>query len=284
MFQKIKWLIIVLLLIVVVIIGGVLVYADRLTKLAVETAGTQALGVPTTLEKANLSILGGSVSLEGLRVDNPPGYQTEHLLNMGNGTTSVNLGSLRTDTVRVKIIRLENIALTIEQKGLESNLGEVLKNIAKLQKEKPPPDEELSGKKLALERIEIINPIAKVKLLPVPGQVDVMEIELGDITLENISEDRNKAEMTLTVIRKILVSLAEAVVKSGADLPGGLVIALTESVQTVGQTLGEGIIGIAGETEKILQEGVKTIEGVQKGIEEIIKLPGVIFEPNKIIR
>ena len=115
--------------------------------------------------------------------------------------------------------------------------------------------------------------IAEIKLLPLPGQLDVLTVELGDITLENVSEDRNKAELTVTVIQTVLVSLADAVVKSGVQLPADLTNALTKSLEDVGNLLEDSILGIAGETEKLLEEGTKAIEGLQKGLENIIKHP-----------
>jgi len=274
MFKKLKWIALAVLLIIIIIIGGTIVYADHLVKIAVETAGSQALGVPTTLDNANISFFAGSVALENLNVANPTGYQTSHLIKMGNCSTKVKLGSLLKDTIEVEIIKLENLVLTIEQKGLQSNLNEVLKNIEQITKDqKPQPKDELPGKKIVLQRIEIINPIAEIKLLPLPGQADVLKIELGDITLENVSQDRNKAELTVTVIQKVLVSLTEALVKSGAKLPADLTNALTKSLEDVGNLLGDSILGLAGETGKLLEEGTKAIEGLQKGLENIIKHP-----------
>ena len=281
MIKKLKWILLALVLMVVIVIGGVFFYADRLTKIAVETAGSQALGVTTTLEKAKLSLLGGSVSLTGLQVDNPEGYQTDFLLKMGKGTTKVDLGSVTSDTIQVEIIRLENLEMTIEQKGLESNLGQILKNIEEYTKTDKPKPENETGKKIAFQRIEIIKPIARVKLLPIPGQVEVIPIELGDITLENISEDRDKAELTVVVIQKIMVSLAEAVLKSGTELPGDLIVALGESVEAVAELTGEGLKVMLEGTEVILGEGVKVLEEVGKGVEELIKLPGNIIKIDK---
>ncbi|MFC1782346.1 hypothetical protein ACFL02_02025 [Planctomycetota bacterium] len=281
MIKKLKWILLALVLIVVIVIGGVFVYADRLTKVAVETAGTQALGVTTTLEKAKLSLLGGSVSLTGLQVDNPEGYQTDFLLKMGNGTTKIDLGSITSDTIQVEIIRLENLEMTIEQKGLESNLGQILKNIEEYTKTQQPKPKDESGKKITFQRIEIIKPVARIKLLPIPGQVEVLPIELGDITLENISEDRDKADLTVVVIQKIMVSLAEAVVKSGAELPGDLIVALGESVEAVAELTGEGLKVMLEGTGVILGEGVKVLEEVGKGVDELLKLPGNILKSDK---
>ena len=274
MFKKLKWIALAVLLIIILTIGSTVIYADHLAKIAVETAGSQALGVPTTLDNANISFFAGSVTLENLNVANPTGYQTSHLIKMGNCSTKVNLGTLLEDAIEVEIIKLENLVLTIEQKGLQSNLNEVLKNIEQITKDqKPQPDEDLPGTKIVLQRIEIINPIAEIKLLPLPGQLDVLTVELGNITLENVSEDRNKAELTITIIQKVLVSLAEAVVKSGTNLPADLTNALAKSVEDVSNLLGDSILGIAGETEKLLKEGAKAIEGLQKGLENIIKHP-----------
>ena len=274
MLKKLKWIALITLLIISIITGATLLYADHLTKIAVETAGSQALGVNTTLDKANLSLLGGAVTLDNLNVANPTGYNTPSLIKMGRASTKIKLNTILENTIQVEIIKLEKLTLTVEQKGLQSNLNEVLTNIKQITKDQKPKTQDAPpGKKITLQRIEIIEPIAEIKLLPLPGQLDVLKIELGNITLENVSQDQNKAELTVTVIQTILVSLAEAVVKSGAQLPADLTDALTTSIEDVGQVLGDSIIGIAGETEKLLEEGTKAIEGLQKGLENIIKDP-----------
>ena len=84
-FKWLKLIIIVMVAVVVVAIVAVNLLADSAVRVAVETAGTKALSVGVDVRKARLSILGGSLSLGGVAVNNPPGYQHDKLLTLAQG-------------------------------------------------------------------------------------------------------------------------------------------------------------------------------------------------------
>ena len=296
-FAKIKWVIITILLLLVVFVVAVFVYAGQATKVVVEKAGTQALGVRTELEKANLSFLGGALKLNGLAVGNPEGYQTEHLLTIGTCSTAVEIGSLLSDTINVSTIEIDSIVLTIEQKGLKSNLGEILDRISQMKGEEPtepkePADGEAPGKQVAIQKIQITNAAVELKLLPLPGQASAVPIKLAPITLENVSSEGNKGELLVTVFRKVLVALSQAVLESGAALPGDIKSTLTSAVANLDQALGGVLSGMTGGAAEMLAEPAKVIEDlggelgktaedIGKGAEDLLKAPGQLFEPKE---
>lgn len=265
-------------MVVLVIVGllFVILYADRLVKVGVETAGTKALGVQTTLDSAKISLIGGSVGLKDFKVTNPEGYQTPEMLTAGELYTEVDLGTLFSDTIRVPKIKLTDIELTIEQKGLTSNVQELIDTIKAKQKpdaEKPESDD-LSGKKLVVNRIEINNASARVKLLPVPGQEDVVTIKLAPIVLENVSPE-DKAATTVIIIQKVLVALVEGAVQAGGDLiPADLLNGLQGSL---GQ-MKELVSGLMDETGKQLQDAgeklKKNVDDLQKTGEGLLNILG----------
>jgi len=298
---KIKWAVLTILLLVVLLLVAVFVYADQATKVVVEKAGTQALGVRTTLEKADLSFLGGAVKLTGLSVGNPEGYQTDHLLTVGDCGTAVDLGTVLSDTINVSTVEINKLVLTVEQKGLKSNLGEVLERISQMKGEEPsePSEDDQPSKQVVIKKIEIVDAAAELKLLPLPGQADVIRIKLAPITLENVSGERNKAELLVTVFQKVLVALSQAVLESGAKLPGDLQSTLTGAVAGLDKSLGGVLSGMTGGAAEILKEPGKIIEGVGgelektaegvgkaaedigKAAEGILKAPGKLLESKK---
>ena len=273
--RKLRRLLVVLVVLVVVLVVLVIFYADHLTKVGVETAGTQALGVKTQVAKADLSLLGGTLSLESLEVANPEGFETDYLLAIGGCSTKVKIGSLFSDTIVVETILLEGLTLTIEQKGLTSNLETVLKNIEKMKKEpseKKDEAEEKPGKRLSVERVEIVDAGARIKLLPIPGQADVLEIKLAPIVLEDITPDRNRAELAGTVFREVLLAVAGAAVEAGGDkLPAGLRQGLDQAISGLEEVIGTVREQISENAGKALGEGVKAIDKVGK---DLLKLPG----------
>jgi hypothetical protein len=83
------------------------------------------------VDDVSLSILGGSVELEDLVINNPPGYEHEHLLKLGSAKVDVDIRSLMSDTVNIKSIMFDEVSLVIEQKDLirTNNLQEILKSL-----------------------------------------------------------------------------------------------------------------------------------------------------------
>lgn len=286
--KKIKWLLVVIVLLVIVVVVAVVLYADKVTKYSVETAGTYALGVETRLGSANLSLLSGSVALRDLEVDNPAEFETDKILDCGLCSTQVEVGSLISDTVQVRTIKLEDVKVTFEQKGLQSNFNVILKNIEKLQKKDATKTETKAkkgpGKNVRVDKIEIINASADLKLAPIPGKVDVIPVKLAPIVIENLSTGDNQAVMLATVIQKVFMALAKGILESGVDLPDQLGKALAGSLGSLEDSLGQ----ITTQTDKVLKEGTKAIEEggkaleeAGKGLEGLLKAPGDILKPKK---
>ncbi len=265
----------VVIVLVIVLLIGVTIYADRLVKMGVETAGTKALGVSTTLGSADISLIGGSVGLKDFKVANPQGYQTPQMLQAGQLLTSVDLNTVFSDTIRVRQIILSDIELTIEQKGFTSNVQELINAIKAKQQpgaEKPQSDD-LSGKKLVVDRIEINNASARVKL-PLTGQQDVLTIKLAPIVLENVSPE-NKAALSVTVIQKVLLALVDGAVQAGGGvIPSDLLKGLEGSLGEMEQLLG----GFMDETGRQLQDVgdtfKKDVDDLQKTGEGLLNILG----------
>ncbi len=285
--KKIKWLLLVIVFLVIAAVAAVLIYANQVTKYAVETAGSYALGVETRLGSADLSLLSGSVALHDLEVDNPAEFKTDKILSCGLCSTQVEVGSLFGDTITVKTIKLEDVKITFEQKGLQSNFDVILKNIEKLQKDSAPTETEAKkgpGKNVRVDKIEIINASADLKLTPIPGKVDVIQLKLAPIVIEDLSTGDDQAVMLATVIQKVFMALAKGILESGADLPEQLSQALAGSLGSLEESLGQ----ITAEADKVLKEGTKAIEEggkaleeAGKGLEGLLKNPGDLLKPKK---
>ena len=265
---KVRTVLITLLVVVIVVVAAVVIYTDRLVKVGVETAGTQALGVPTSVGGANLSLLGGSLGLDELEVDNPTGFTSKNFLAVNRFDGRVDIGSLLQETVRVEQIRLEGLVLTVEQKGLDSNVAVVLKRIRELtgSDEAGEPEQASKGRNWFIERIEIVEPRAKLRLLPLGGDLTESEVALGSIRLEGLSSETDKGELAVTVVQRIVVAVIDAVLSgAGQDLPAGLRGQLESAVGPLKAVLDVTASAVVEKAGKALTEGVEKIE---KGLGE----------------
>ena len=83
--RKLIWLVIILVVLLAAGLIAAFFYIDSIAKQAVERGGTYALGVNTTLRKADVEVFSGAVTLNGLRVANPEGFAADHFLRLGEG-------------------------------------------------------------------------------------------------------------------------------------------------------------------------------------------------------
>ncbi len=170
------------------------------------------------MDDVSLSILGGSVELEDLVINNPPGYEHEHLLKLGSAKVDVDIRSLMSDTVNIKSIMFDEVSLVIEQKDLirTNNLQEILKSLGSGQEDKEPAEAEdkAQGKQLHIDELEVSN--VNVKLLPLPGQADTVTLKLDPIKMTDLGKGSKLDTVKLT--GKVLAAIAAGVAEQGTDI------------------------------------------------------------------
>ena len=268
--KKVLGVVAVLLVVLLVVIIAASVFADSAVKKGIEYGGSQKLGVPVTVGSADLSVFRGSLALGDLTIANPQGYEHKHLLELPQGNVAVDTGSLLSDTVQIKRIRLDGVVVVLEQKDLlKNNIKEVLNSLP------PSGSGEPSGKKVHIDLLEITNAKAKVKLLPVPGRVDTLTLDLSKITMEDLGGD--KALDAGGVIAKVLVAIAGGVAEKGTGvLPKEMLGSIGTELEKLGALPaalldGSGkIIGTSIEAGvDAIQKGGDIGEGVMKGVGEV---------------
>ena len=250
----------------VILVMSFYLFSGYLLRVGIETAGTKALGVGVYVDDVDLSILGGTVEIDGLIVKNPPGYAHEDLLKLGHGRVTAKLGSLLGDTVRIKEIKLDGIDLVLEQRGVTSNnLQDIIKAIPEGEVE-PEDVTEKPAKKLHIDNLEITNVTVKAKLLPVPGKADTVTLKLDPIQMTNLGSDDKLDVAKLS--GKILLAIADGVAEQGVGvLP-------KEMVKTMKATLSKTAeLGKAAteEGKKLLEKSKDTGKGLIEGFKGLLK-------------
>ena len=267
--KTLKILRIVLLVVLVLVVSIVVLihfFGNSALKAGIETAGSKALNVGVSVGDVDLSIVGGKISLQKLAIDNPPDYQHDKLLEVGNARIAVDIGSLLTDTVEIKEIVLDEINLVIEQNGLTSNnLQDIIKAIPKTEDE-PEDKTETATKKLHIGNLEITNVTVKAKLLPVPGKTDTVTLKLKPIRMTDLGSDNKLDAAKLS--GKILLAIAAGVAEQGVGiLPEGITDTMKTTlgkVSEVGKTVSE-------EGRKLLEEGAGKGEEIMEGFKGLLK-------------
>ena len=284
--------VVVLAVVAVVAVGVLVFYLDAIAKTAVEKAGTAALGVPTTLSDIKLGILGGTCELDGLQVDNPPGYETPYFLSLKQGGVAVNLQSLRSDTVEVPSFKLEGIQLYLEKKKGKANYNVLLENLKSVRGGKdepaPAPPEGESGKKFVIKQIEIRDVNVQVELLPIGGAVSRTDVHIPELVLTDFGSESDKGATLSQVMGVVVQAVLQAVVQKAGNLPGDLVADLSGSLGDLSSLPGDSmkIIGeVTTQAAEVVGEAAKEVgevaEKAAQGAGEALKNVGNLLGGNK---
>jgi len=299
--RKLLRFVLLLVLLVAVAVGVAVYYVDNLAGTGIERGATYALGVPTTVQEADVGLLGGTLRVDRLTVANPEGFKTPHLVAVKRLDLGVETGSLLEETIRVNRFELDGVDLHVEQKVGKSNVSTVLDNIkrgAGAGKPGEPAPEEgepeaPGGKKIQVDRIVVRNVTAHLQVLPLGGEAATLDVEVPEIILEDVSSDNAEGLAVAELTRRILPAILTAVIKKGhGKLPGmdfdGLAADVGETtaalgkgaqdlVQQVGKGAGgllEGLFKKPAGTEGEKKEGGGLLDGLLKPKEEGEKKEG----------
>jgi len=159
-----KWVLLVLLLIILG--GGAFLYINlnRIVRATVEKQAAASLNVPTKLGGANVSLLGGDVTLSDFTVGSPAGFNVDRMLSLGEVNVESSITDLRSDPVRLQTVNIVRPRMVIEMKGKEFN---VKKFIDSLPEGDPTPPEEEKPMKLIINNLKVTG--AEVVFRPDPS-------------------------------------------------------------------------------------------------------------------
>jgi len=236
----------------------------RIAAKAISTAGTKVTKVNVSLGYVDFGLLRGSVGISKLAVDNPQGFADKTLLTLGSAKVRMEMGSLFSDTIKIDEIRLDGIDLVIEQKGLSTNLQELMNNVSSSApagtppaSTTPAPSENKAAKKLEVKLIEITNVKVRVKVLGAPE----IPMKLNTIRLEDIGTG-GKAVDAAALTGKILAALATSIAQEGGGLlPKDITGSLNSGLESMEKLGGDVLKGGKG----VIDQGGGLIQGILGG-------------------
>lgn len=244
---------IVVLLVILVIASPFII--DSILKVSIVKAIKNQLNVSASVSRVHLNMAAGSIEVNNLKINNPPGYEVKNILELKSIYVKANLRSLASDTVEVNQVSLDDVAVVIEQKGLTSNLNDILKSMPK----KPKTDAEETrqkAKSVHVSSLDIQNIDVKAKLLPVPGKLDTVQLKISAL---HFSDMGGKKTTLADVVGRIFKEIANAIATQGADvMPGELLGPIRENISEAGKEIlkvGEDI-----------QKGLKDVNNPFKGL------------------
>lgn len=243
--KLIKRLIVLLVVLVILVIGGIIfafTRIDALFKKAVETGGTYALGVKTTLVSADVELTQGKVSMSGLNVANPDGYKSDKFFGLGAGSVQVALQTVQQPVIEVPSLNLSDIRVNLEKSGGKANYKVILDNLARLGSgSKEPQPSSGTEKKFIINEVDIRNVVVHVDLIPEGGALTQVDVPIEQIQLRNVgtaSKGLPAGELAKVIVKAVLTVAAE---KGGGLIPADVLGDLQSQLAQLGDLQSMGI-------------------------------------------
>lgn len=259
--KKLIWLggVLVLLLLIAFVFG--FVFLGSIVKAGVEQVGPRVTKVPVKLDGASMSVFSGTGKLMGFELGNPEGFKTANAMKVGTVGMSIVPGSVLSDKVVVRYIRVEAPEITYETSMKGNNLSAILANVQALagtNQTTAPADP--AGKKKALQVDEFVISGGKINVSATMMGGQSATLPLPEIRLVNLgqgSEGITPAELTRVALNAVLEGTLKAVAQGGAAFAregiGSVTKLGTNSVKGVGE------------------QGAKALEKVGSGVGDLFK-------------
>ena len=260
------------------LVAGVVAYLaiDGVLKRTVEKQSSASLKLSTTLSTARLSLFGGKVNLNRLRIASPPGFSAPHMLELGDVDLAVNYGELRQDPIHVQSLTIDQPKLVIEQSGGALNFKKAMDRLPARDSSAEKPI------KLVIDELNVRN--AQVIVHPgLPGVQQEIAVPVPSIALKNVGSGRGSQNGAAIkdVAMVVIAALAGAAAESGS-LPPELKAILQLNVGQVAGKLGAeaqkqiaaaipGELGkrlgnVAADPQALAKDPSKVLQGEVSGI------------------
>lgn len=260
----------VLAVVLLLIIAGIVVFLmlNTIVKNAVETQGTKATGVATTLDAVELSPFSGALGLDDFAIANPEGFGDGKLFRFNKADVQVKLGSLMSDEVVVPRVYLDGAEVFLSFKDGKLNAQVLQENIAKQGQaddagpdgQEPKPDEEGKTKGFLINDMRITNTRVRGELEIVAGQPPAkVDFVLADIIKQDV-RGVEMADIIAFAVDTVLINSMRDLAQVSPDLDafvGGLEGSADQALEDLSKRVDEKLPG-AGEL--LNKEGKKQLD------------------------
>ena len=223
LFKYLSWL----LAIIIVLIVAVYLTAEIWLKSAVSTLVPQMTKTPASLEKADISLLSGKISLKGFKIGNPAGFVRPNAFELGEISVKFEPKSLFTSKIIINEIKIDgtkidaelarsgNVNLMILNDNIQEYLGNpTMKNLTNSNKGQPKKEEKKPEKAVVVKDLKIIN-----SSLDFAVMTQKMQIKLPDIHQKNIGEEKKETlpDLVSDIFSTLSASSMSEMAKAGRD-------------------------------------------------------------------
>ena len=261
--KLLKWVLIVIPLLIIIAVVVVLLMLDGIAKRTLETQSTASTNLVTTLGSAHISIMGGQVALNDLKLGSPKGFAAPTMFDMKKLKVGVSYGQLTKNPMHIGEIIVEAPRLVIEQQGGKINVNAAMEQM---------PKSEPSSLRLIIDKLQVNN--TQVVIRPgVPFLNPEYSLALPPIIMQNIGNaDGNENGAAIKEVVKQMLTQLMATAKESDSLPPEMkkfMVTSTDDVKALAQDeltkqSQKYINQTKGQGGAELQKGLEGLLGGQK--------------------
>jgi hypothetical protein len=274
-----------LFVLIIIIVVCAAMFVNSIARQGIQVGATYALGVNATLDSASVGLFSGNFGMDGLKVDNPKGFDGK-FMQLGHGGVAVSLGTLSSSTIVLPKLELSGLDIDLERNSTGANYTMIMDNLKRLEsgQTQQPKASSGPGKQFKVNEISITNVTAHVDLLGGAGGVSKLTIPIQEIKLTNVGSDGSGvdlAKLTSIILQAVLTAVVD---KGGGLIPADVANEIKNGLNQLSGLRGVGVqsLGKVGEdaakAEKAVEKDVKNEEEkLKKGIGDLIpggKKPG----------
>jgi len=257
--KLLKWALIVIPVLIIIAVVVVVLMLDGIAKRTLETQSTASTNLVTTLDSAHISIFGGKVGLNDLKIASPKGFSAPTMFEMKNLKVGVSYGQLTKNPMHIGEITVEGPRLVIEQQGGQVNVNAAMEQM---------PKTEPSSLLLIIDKLQINN--TQVVVRPgVPFLKPEYNLTLPPIAMKNIGNadgNQNGAAIKEVVSQMLTVLVASA--KESDSLPPELrkwMVTSTDELKAMAQQ------ELQKQSQKYIDQAKQQgTQELQKGLEGLL--------------
>ena len=260
------------LVVLAVVFLGLELSLGKLVLKGVNAAASGTLGVPVTLQDADISLVRGTAVLKGLHVGNPEGYKTDGLLDLGSVSVEIDNSTFLSDTILIKEIAIDGLVLTYEKGLLISNLGALIDQLSAGKEEQPKEEgeakeekapEQKPGKKVVIEKLTISGSKMNFSMTGAAALTGggAIPIPLPTITLTDLGKEKEGVTIVEAIqhVLGAIAGTAGTAIAGSAKLLGQGAEAVGEGALAVGEgavDAGKAVVGGAVDAGKAVGDAV----------------------------
>jgi len=237
-------------------------------------AGKEALGVEVELQDFDLALFEGNSSRQGLKIYNPPEFESPYFLYLNQARTEFSLASLFDNRLVLPRLELQGAVLNLESNGLSTNYGKIIDYLEKTKKAEEGEKTENSTAKPQEKGKEFIIHEIIIQDVVVRGSVGVWgspqigtTLKISEIRLEDIGSASDGGVPLTKLMRIVILAILEKAAEQGREiLPSSIVKKLAGGLEEIEKLGIAGIKFIGNQAVKGVSEVTGQVGNVIEGI------------------